>query len=418
MNCPVRRRACVCVGREKRHAQKAEDDHLHMSNPVDISAGAPECPICMGEFVAPCRTTCGHLFCTDCLQASFPAETPSGTSRCPLCRSTISLYTTEAIDTGIALKQPKPFYGHCVYLQAGKPGVASYHFDSPDDCYISYVNAPEAWRTDDGSPLPTKKQFANAAYDPLTRTFTGTITWSPTINNGDARWQYRMVFSESLNLILGGESKQFDADGTQRGTHSFPDELTYWRELRPAVRADSADASPYGLTFIQGGRIGLASYHFIHEGEGGSYISYEHAPEQWRLDDGSFPPARKHFKDPQYDSSTRTFTGQIEWAPTSFGGEARWEYTMIFSADMDAIVGGMVKAFKPDGSASRNHKFGTSTSSAFGALSRLFGDNVLVYERHDEAKAEMFSLLLARQNSRGAAAGANNENEQEQQERA
>lgn len=389
-----------------------------MSNPVDISAGAPECPICMGEFVAPCRTTCGHLFCTDCLQASFPAETPSGTSRCPLCRSTISLYTTEAIDTGIALKQPKPFYGHCVYLQAGKPGVASYHFDSPDDCYISYVNAPEAWRTDDGSPLPTKKQFANAAYDPLTRTFTGTITWSPTINNGDARWQYRMVFSESLNLILGGESKQFDADGTQRGTHSFPDELTYWRELRPAVRADSADASPYGLTFIQGGRIGLASYHFIHEGEGGSYISYEHAPEQWRLDDGSFPPARKHFKDPQYDSSTRTFTGQIEWAPTSFGGEARWEYTMIFSADMDAIVGGMVKAFKPDGSASRNHKFGTSTSSAFGALSRLFGDNVLVYERHDEAKAEMFSLLLARQNSRGAAAGANNENEQEQQERA
>lgn len=408
----------MCVGREKRHAQKAEDDHLHMSNPVDISAGAPECPICMGEFVAPCRTTCGHLFCTDCLQASFPAETPSGTSRCPLCRSTISLYTTEAIDTGIALKQPKPFYGHCVYLQAGKPGVASYHFDSPDDCYISYVNAPEAWRTDDGSPLPTKKQFANAAYDPLTRTFTGTITWSPTINNGDARWQYRMVFSESLNLILGGESKQFDADGTQRGTHSFPDELTYWRELRPAVRADSADASPYGLTFIQGGRIGLASYHFIHEGEGGSYISYEHAPEQWRLDDGSFPPARKHFKDPQYDSSTRTFTGQIEWAPTSFGGEARWEYTMIFSADMDAIVGGMVKAFKPDGSASRNHKFGTSTSSAFGALSRLFGDNVLVYERHDEAKAEMFSLLLARQNSRGAAAGANNENEQEQQERA
>mmetsp|Transcript_19419 Transcript_19419/g.58694 ORF Transcript_19419/g.58694 Transcript_19419/m.58694 type:complete len:227 (-) Transcript_19419:65-745(-) len=226
-----------------------------------------------------------------------------------------------------------------------------------------------------------------------------------------------MVFSESLNVIIGGESGQFDADGAQRGTKSFPDELTYWRELRPAVSADSADASPYGLTFIQGRRIGLASYHFVHEGEGGAYISYEHGPEQWRLDDGSFLPARKLFKDADYNPSTRTFTGQIEWTPTSFGGDARWKYTMVFSEAMDAIVGGSVKAFKPDGSASRDHEFGTSVSSAFGALSCPFRANVLIYERHDEAKAEMLSLLLARHNSRRAAAGADND-EQEVRDRA
>ena len=418
MNCPASRvRVCVSAA-EKRHAQKPKTITYTCPIRSTFLPGRRSARYAWANSSLLAERHAAICFARTACRLHFPRRRPQEHLAAPCAAQPLACTRLRLLIQGLPSSSPNLSTAIASTYRPGSQALHRTHFDSPDDCYISYVNAPEAWRTDDGSPLPTKKQFANAAYDPLTRTFTGTITWSPTINNGDARWQYRMVFSESLNLILGGESKQFDADGTQRGTHSFPDELTYWRELRPAVRADSADASPYGLTFIQGGRIGLASYHFIHEGEGGSYISYEHAPEQWRLDDGSFPPARKHFKDPQYDSSTRTFTGQIEWAPTSFGGEARWEYTMIFSADMDAIVGGMVKAFKPDGSASRNHKFGTSTSSAFGALSRLFGDNVLVYERHDEAKAEMFSLLLARQNSRGAAAGANNENEQEQQERA
>jgi len=305
-----------------------------------------------------------------------------------MCRATISLYTTVLVGTDAPLKKPKPFYGHCVYLQGGSPGVASYHFDSPDDCYISYENAPAEWKTADGSPFPVKKAFENPTYDPLTRTFTGTIDWSPKKVDSDiVRWEYRLVFSDSLNVIMDGEIKQYNADGNKVSTKSFPDDLIYWRNLRAATE----NASLFGLTYIQHGHIGVASYHFVREGE--AYISYKHAPEQWRLDDGTSPPLQKPFIDPHYNTETRTFTGQIEWAPMTFGGDARWEYTMIFSPDMNKIVDGMVKTFKPDGSAGCDMEFGTSFSVGLSPIK-------LIYERYDEAKAEMISLLRKHQFSR------------------
>mmetsp|Transcript_2814 Transcript_2814/g.4806 ORF Transcript_2814/g.4806 Transcript_2814/m.4806 type:complete len:198 (-) Transcript_2814:234-827(-) len=47
----------------------------------------------------------------------------------------------------------------------------------------------------------------------------------------------------------------------------------------------------FGQAYIQGGRVGLASYHFdIEEGEKKPYISYACAPYNWRLHDGNKPP--------------------------------------------------------------------------------------------------------------------------------
>ena len=34
----------------------------------------------------------------------------------------------------------------CVFVQHGRLGLASYHFESLEDCYISYANAPDGWR--------------------------------------------------------------------------------------------------------------------------------------------------------------------------------------------------------------------------------------------------------------------------------
>jgi hypothetical protein len=57
-----------------------------------------------------------------------------------------------------------------VFVQGGHAGVASYHFASPDDCWISYADAPEEWKLDDGSrPMP-KKPFTAVAFDAATRT--------------------------------------------------------------------------------------------------------------------------------------------------------------------------------------------------------------------------------------------------------
>ena len=84
-----------------------------------------------------------------------------------------------------------------------------------------------------------------------------------------------------------------------------------------------AVATIFGSTYLQGGKPGVAAYHF--DAEADCYISYEHAPPGWRLDDGSSPPAKKPFLNPKYDPATRTFTGTIEWSEATInGGDARW----------------------------------------------------------------------------------------------
>lgn len=60
-----------------------------------------------------------------------------------------------------------------------------------------------------------------------------------------------------------------------------------------------------------------------------AWISYEAAPEEWLLDDGSPPPARVPFRRPRYVAATRTFTGTVVWQPASFHGDRRWECACV-----------------------------------------------------------------------------------------
>jgi hypothetical protein len=251
----------------------------------------------------------------------------------------VSLYSTVDVATSLPLKVPAvtTIFGQR-YLQQGDEGVAAYHFDSPDDVYISYANAPSGWTHDDGSPPPEKKIFTDCSFDPGTRTFRGTIRWDESPFNGDSSWDYEMVFSENFAIIEGGRMQATKAGGGAGATHKFPMDLCYWRGLPPLD--DIA-----GQTYIQGGTVGQASYHY--EDMSKPYISYSSAPPQWALDDGAAPPSKKYvreqgetevrrervarpnsssryFDEAQWFPQTRTFTGTITWSPTSFGGDAMW----------------------------------------------------------------------------------------------
>ena len=49
-------------------------------------------------------------------------------------------------------------------------------------------------------------------------------------------------------------------------------------------------ANPFNQIYIQGNKIGLASYHFEYVNGFYPYISYESAPHHWQLQNGSKPP--------------------------------------------------------------------------------------------------------------------------------
>ena len=251
---------------------------------------------------------------------------------------------------------------------------------SPDDCYISYENAPVQWLLEDGSRPPARKPFENAHYNEATRTFIGTINWSEATFGGDARWEYEMKFSDDFVVISGGQMTGFDRDGNQTRTHPFPEALRYVREYQ-------LPKTIVGQAYMQGGGLGVASYHFPQIDQ--AYISYEAAPPEWSLDDGSRPPQRKPFDNPRYDETTRTFTGTIDWSETPFAGDARWEYEMIFSEDLTRITGGQVRTFHSSGAASMR---GTSE----------FGRN-LHSTLYIEEQAQLFHLFTLGFRARAAA---------------
>ena len=355
-----------------------------------------ECPICFNPYSSPCQTTCGHVFCAECLTRSFPPETPSS-GACPLCRAPVSLYSTVDRTSMQPLRMPdvtSPFGAS--YWQHGEPGVAAYHFESLDAgcfdaidgrCFISYENAPPDWKLSDGSTVPARKPFVGASYDAPSRTFRGTIDWSPHTLGGDARWEYTMIFSDDFNLIAGGQLQGYAPDGqpTREQRFASANGLVYWRGV-------PAPSSIVGCTFVQGGRLGLASYHFESldaDAVGGCYISYAAAPDSWNLGDGTRPPTRKPFENASYDEAARTFRGSIDWSPTTFGGDQRWEYEMVFSEDFAAITGGTVTSYDPSGAQTNQVRFSQSM------LRSLIGPTLL-YRRCDEIRMQMLNLLRSR----------------------
>jgi hypothetical protein len=213
-----------------------------------------------------------------------------------------------------------------------------YHFDSPECCYINYFYAPDEWVLDDGSRLPERKMFEDCSFDASSRTFRASIRWSDVPIGGCIRWDYCMVFSDDFRIIVGGQITSFDDAGVQKITDRYPQDLRYWLLTPPP-------SSLPGCTFMQGGLLGLASYHFPLDPADAAYISYEAAPPSWLLDNGQPPPRRKAFINTSFDQESRTFRGTIDWSESAFGGHVRWEYTMVFAEQFQSIVGGRVLCY-------------------------------------------------------------------------
>ena len=146
---------------------------------------------------------------------------------------------------------PTTIFGS-VYVQGGGLGVASYHFQDPDDCYISYENAPSSWKLDNGESPPAVKPFDSPLFDAASRTFTGVVDWSPTTFGGDARWEYTMVFSDDFGYVFGGEVRAFDASGEQTYTLLFGIDLHYGLYVgsNGAVGSDGATTRSVALVTI------------------------------------------------------------------------------------------------------------------------------------------------------------------------
>ena len=186
-----------------------------------------ECPVCLAiqsveDFL---KTKCDHKFCKSCVQELLKV---SLATNCPICRQRISAFDIVRISTGLTLaERPTTIFGG-VYVQGGTEGLASYHFNEVES-YISYSSAPPSWLLDDGSPPPVKKLFLNASYNASTRTFSAVVDWSHVNFDGDAKWIYRMVFSEDFTSIEGGEVLSYGAEGEKRHWHAYEEDLFYVR---------------------------------------------------------------------------------------------------------------------------------------------------------------------------------------------
>lgn len=170
---------------------------------------------------------------------------------------------------------------------------------------------------------------------------------------------FLQVFADSFGFICAGQLRSFDASGNEiQPTLRFCEQLHYCRYRAPP-------SSILGAAYMQGGQVGMASYHFPSlepsseaTTDGIPYISYAAAPTGWQLDDGSAPPERKRFENPTYDADSRAFRGTIRWEPRAFGGDAVWEYEMIFAEDFRVIEDGCVHAFGIAGERRGIHRFG------------------------------------------------------------
>ena len=212
------------------------------------------------------------------------------------------------------LQQASSIFGH-IYVQDGKVGHASYHFNEVES-YISYSAPSPSWQLDNGSALPVKKPFQDVTFEASTRTFRAVVEWHPNAIAGDVKWVYRMVFSADYTCIENGEVISYGASGETRNMWAYGQEMVYERSQQA-----SSGSSIFGHIYVQDGKVGHASYHF---NEAESYISYSAPSPSWQLDNGSALPVKKPFQDVTFEASTRTFRAIVEWHPIALDGDVKW----------------------------------------------------------------------------------------------
>lgn len=195
------------------------------------------CPVCLLKKNEECQTPCKHSFCKSCVVRSLLSSYPSGI--CPVCRSPTTLYVVTQNGMPIlAAEEIDTIFGS-VYIQGSTKGLASYHFISIEESYVSYENTLCAmWpNLDDGSRPPARKPFTNCSYDSITRTFKGDIVWDPTSWTGQKLWRYEMIFSDDYQTIEGGTvimSETLETQDTD-DCHHFNYDIVYERYNKSVV---------------------------------------------------------------------------------------------------------------------------------------------------------------------------------------
>ena len=91
--------------------------------------------------------------------------------------------------------------------------------------------------------------------------------------------------------------------------------------------------------FIQEGKnLGEESYHFKTKM---CYVSYKKATDEQKMENGEPLPAKQEFKGIEWDETSKTFKGTVEWA-SAYDGYDKQVYTIVFADDFASITGGEV----------------------------------------------------------------------------
>lgn len=88
-----------------------------------------ECPICFDEVTNATVTSCGHIFCLDCIQQSISSSSARGQTRgkrgvglCPLCRKRVNFKDTTVLRMKISGKiEPPPLVKDVDVSLSGEP---------------------------------------------------------------------------------------------------------------------------------------------------------------------------------------------------------------------------------------------------------------------------------------------------------
>ncbi len=112
--------------------------------------------------------------------------------------------------------------------------------------YISYEHDRCAeWPSlDDGSPVPFRVPFVDISYDENRRTFRGRIPWREaygTTWQGNAEWNYVMVFDTEFTCIISGEVAMSSNDYS---TSTYGETLNYYNAaIVERIRSEASISS-------------------------------------------------------------------------------------------------------------------------------------------------------------------------------
>ena len=117
-----------------------------------------------------------------------------------------------------------------VFCQAMKVGLASYHFVSPTESYLSYEHpTSSAWPSlDNGSPIPSRVYFRNVSFNNYI--FKAQILWNEDFQtswSGMSRWDYTIVFDPNFMVIRGGKVDGCTTEGVSREMSRYGEDLLY-----------------------------------------------------------------------------------------------------------------------------------------------------------------------------------------------